>query len=79
MTHVFHLMTHSRNTMAYASPRSSAHGLHLRGSFRRPFGATMILPGRIMEQLGSHQHLAVDVDLCVDDLCLVLTSDAQRF
>lgn len=48
---------------------------------RRRFDATMILArGRIVDYLGTHQHLAVDLDLAVeDDGSLVLTSDAQRF
>lgn len=33
-----------------------------------------------MDYLGTHQHLAVDLDLSVDDTgALILTSDAQRF
>ncbi|MFJ2977739.1 DUF4166 domain-containing protein [Curtobacterium sp. NPDC087082] len=45
------------------------------------FDATMVLvDGRVLDYLGSHQHLAVDLDLTVDDRGgLVLTSDAQRF
>lgn len=41
----------------------------------------MILSGgRVVDYLGTHQHLAVDLDLTVDDTgALVLTSDAQRF
>ena len=48
---------------------------------RRRFDATMILVGdRIVDYLGTHQHLAVDLDLAVDDHGgLRLTSDAQRF
>lgn len=51
------------------------------GKKRRRFDATMILAdGRIVDYLGTHQHLAVDLDLRVDDRGgLVLTSDAQRF
>ncbi|MFD1493679.1 MULTISPECIES: DUF4166 domain-containing protein [Microbacterium] len=51
------------------------------GAKRRRFDATMILDGdRIVDYLGTHQHLAVDLDLRVDDRGgLVLTSDAQRF
>ncbi len=50
-------------------------------SKRRRFDATMILDdGRIVDYLGTHQHLAVDLDLQVDDRGgLVLHSDAQRF
>lgn len=45
------------------------------------FDATMILDdGRIVDYLGTHQHLAVDLDLSVDDDgSLVLRSEAQRF
>jgi hypothetical protein len=50
---------------------------------RKPsrFDATMILSnGRILDYLGTHQHLAVDLDLRVeDDGSLRLTSNAQRF
>lgn len=52
---------------------------------RRParFDATMVLdPGRgvIVDYLGTHQHLAVDLDLDVDERGgLVLRSGAQRF
>jgi len=50
---------------------------------RRPsrFDATMILSnGRVLDYLGTHQHLAVDLDLEVnDDGSLRLTSNAQRF
>ena len=51
------------------------------GRRRRRFDATMILVGdRIVDYLGTHQHLAVDLDLAVDeDGALLLTSDAQRF
>lgn len=47
----------------------------------RRFDATMILDeGRVVDYLGTHQHLAVDLDLRVDDRGgLVLTSHAQRF
>jgi hypothetical protein len=45
------------------------------------FDATMILSeGRVLDYLGTHQHLAVDLDLRVeDDGSLHLTSGAQRF
>ncbi|MFF1877418.1 DUF4166 domain-containing protein [Leifsonia sp. NPDC058230] len=45
------------------------------------FDATMILnDGRVLDYLGTHQHLAVDLDLTVgDDGSLHLTSDEQRF
>ncbi|WP_308291801.1 DUF4166 domain-containing protein [Microbacterium jejuense] len=48
---------------------------------RRRFDATMVLAqGRIVDYLGTHQHLAVDLDLSADaDGGLVLRSDAQRF
>ncbi|GAA4046516.1 DUF4166 domain-containing protein [Agromyces indicus] len=51
------------------------------GGRRRRFDATMILVGeRIVDYLGTHQHLAVDLDLTVgEDGGLLLTSDAQRF
>lgn len=47
------------------------------------FDATMIYSessGRVIDYLGTHQHLAVDLDLSVgDDGSLLLRSDAQRF
>jgi len=45
------------------------------------FDATMILSdGRVLDYLGTHQHLAVDLDLTVeDDGSLHLTSNTQRF
>ena len=48
---------------------------------RRRFDATMVLDGdRIVDYLGTHQHLAVDLELAVDgEGALLLTSDAQRF
>ena len=50
---------------------------------RKPsrFDATMVLSdGRVLDYLGTHQHLAVDLDLSVaDDGSLRLTSAAQRF
>lgn len=51
------------------------------GRHRRRFDATMIAhEGRVVDYLGTHQHLAVDLELSVDqDGGLVLTSDAQRF
>ena len=51
------------------------------GAKRRRFDATMILDdGRIVDYLGTHQHLAVDLDLRVDNRGgLILTSRAQRF
>ncbi|SED68967.1 DUF4166 domain-containing protein [Ruania alba] len=51
------------------------------GGRQRRFDATMILAdGGIVDYLGTHQHLAVDLELHADDRGgLVLTSDAQRF
>jgi hypothetical protein len=55
------------------------------GAGPRPhrFDATMIYSeqaGRVIDYLGTHQHLAVDLDLAVgDDGSLLLRSDAQRF
>lgn len=50
---------------------------------RKPsrFDATMILSsGRVLDYLGTHQHLAVDLALTVaDDGSLILVSEAQRF
>jgi hypothetical protein len=50
---------------------------------RRPsrFDATMIVDnGRLIDYLGTHQHLAVDLDLRVtSDGSLLLTTHAQRF
>jgi hypothetical protein len=50
---------------------------------RQRFDATMIFSetrGRVVDYLGTHQHLAVDLDLAVDpDGSLHLRSDAQRF
>ncbi|MET0304464.1 MAG: DUF4166 domain-containing protein [Microbacteriaceae bacterium] len=50
---------------------------------QRRFDATRIAAatdGHIVDYLGTHQHLAVDLDLHADaDGALVLTSDAQRF
>lgn len=45
------------------------------------FDATMILAdGKVLDYLGTHQHLAVDLDLTVEeDGSLRLRSDAQRF
>lgn len=49
----------------------------------RRFDATMILAasgGRIVDYLGTHQHLAVDLELTAEpDGSLLLRSDAQRF
>jgi hypothetical protein len=51
------------------------------GRHVRRFDATMILHrGGVVDYLGTHQHLAVDLDLRVNGRGgLVLTSDAQRF
>jgi hypothetical protein len=45
------------------------------------FDATMVLSdGKVLDYLGTHQHLAVDLDLSVEpDGSLRLRSDAQRF
>lgn len=55
----------------------------MRPGRRRRFDATMIFSerrGRIVDYLGTHQHLAVDLDLEVtDDGGLRLSSGAQRF
>lgn len=57
--------------------------MEVRPGRRRRFDATMIYSdrrGRIVDYLGTHQHLAVDLDLAVtDDGGLRLTSGAQRF
>ncbi len=47
----------------------------------RRFDATMVLhEGRVIDYLGTHQHLAVDLDLRVlDDGSLHLTTHGQRF
>lgn len=51
----------------------------IRGRSRR-FDATMVLDDdRVVDYLGTHQHLAVDLDLRAEDGALLLTSDAQRF
>lgn len=53
----------------------------LKGRTRR-FDATMVSArdGGVIDYLGTHQHLAVDLDLTVeDDGSLLLRSDAQRF
>ena len=51
------------------------------GGRDRRFDATMVSDGiRIVDYLGTHQHLAVDLDLTAEpDGSLVLRSDAQRF
>lgn len=48
---------------------------------RRRFDATMVRAGdTVVDYLGTHQHLAVDLDLRADDQGgLILTSGAQRF
>lgn len=57
--------------------------MHMRNGRRRRFDATMIYSSihkRIVDYLGTHQHLAVDIDLSVtEDEGLRLTSGAQRF
>ncbi|MDQ4214532.1 DUF4166 domain-containing protein [Microbacterium sp. ASV81] len=60
-----------------------ARTMHVRQGRRRRFDATMIYSearGRIVDYLGTHQHLAVELDLSVsDDGALQLVSGAQRF
>lgn len=55
----------------------------LAGSRRGRFDATMVHSrsrGRIVDYLGTHQHLAVDIDVSVDQHgALVIRSGAQRF
>lgn len=60
---------------SYEVPRRRLGGRPVR------FDATMVLDdGKVLDYLGTHQHLAVDLDLRVDDRGgLVLRSDAQRF
>ena len=57
--------------------------LQLRPGKPRRFDATMVFSGQrgtVVDYLGTHQHLAVDLDLRVDEHGgLLLTSDAQRF
>ena len=57
--------------------------MEMRRGRRRRFDATMIYSGdrgRIVDYLGTHQHLAVDLDLAVTEGGgLRLTSGAQRF
>lgn len=57
--------------------------MHIRNGRRRRFDATMIyspIQERVIDYLGTHQHLAVDLDLSVtDDGGLRLRSGAQRF
>lgn len=57
--------------------------MEIRPGLRRRFDATMVYSdsrGRIVDYLGTHQHLAVDLDLAVtDDGGLRLTSGSQRF
>lgn len=66
---------HGRETVTFVRTYTTRPGRTAR------FDATMVLiGGRVLDYLGSHQHLAVDLDLVVDDRGgLVLTSDAQRF
>lgn len=57
--------------------------MDVRPGRRRRFDATMIYSDarrRVVDYLGTHQHLAVDLDLEVtDEGALLLTSGAQRF
>ena len=64
-----------RETVAFVRTYTTKPGRTAR------FDATMVLAGgRVLDYLGTHQHLAVDLDLAVDERGgLVLTSDAQRF
>jgi hypothetical protein len=66
---------HGRETVTFVRTYTTKPGRTAR------FDATMVLvDGRVLDYLGSHQHLAVDLDLAVNDRGgLVLTSDAQRF
>jgi hypothetical protein len=66
---------HGRETVTFVRTYTTKPGRTAR------FDATMVLvDGRVLDYLGSHQHLAVDLDLAVDDRGgLVLISDAQRF
>jgi hypothetical protein len=66
---------HGRETVTFVRTYTTRPGREAR------FDATMLLvDGRVLDYLGSHQHLAVDLDLAVDERGgLVLTSDAQRF
>jgi hypothetical protein len=66
---------HGRETVTFVRTYTTKPGRTAR------FDATMLLvDGRVLDYLGSRQHLAVDLDLAVDDRGgLVLTSDAQRF
>ncbi|OII38033.1 hypothetical protein BIU98_15185 [Curtobacterium sp. MMLR14_010] len=66
---------HGRETVTFVRTYTTRPGREAR------FDATMVLvDGRVLDYLGSHQHLAVDLDLAVDERGgLVLTSDAQRF
>ncbi|UXN23374.1 DUF4166 domain-containing protein [Curtobacterium flaccumfaciens] len=66
---------HGRETVTFVRTYTTRPGRTAR------FDATMVLVGgRVLDYLGSHQHLAVDLDLVVDDRGgLVLISDAQRF
>ena len=65
---------HGRETITFVRE------YHIR---RRPsrFDATMIINnGRLIDYLGTHQHLAVDLDLhATDDGALMLTTRGQRF
>ena len=60
-----------------------ARTMNVRPGRRRRFDATMIYSearGRVVDYLGTHQHLAVELDLSVtDDGGLCLVSGAQRF
>ena len=67
-----------RETVTFVRPFDYPHHPERPGRF----DATMILgaTGRVVDYLGTHQHLAVDLDLAVEeDGSLHLRSDAQRF
>lgn len=68
--------SHGRETVTFVRTFELPHG-------RRRFDATMIyseLRGGVVDYLGTHQHLAADVELSVDDAGgLRLRTGAQRF
>ena len=69
--------SHGRETVTFVRT------MHIRRGRRRRFDATMIYSptqNKIVDYLGTHQHLAVDLDLSVtEDGGLRLKSGAQRF
>lgn len=68
---------HGRETVTFVRT------MHVRAGRRRRFDATMVYSerrGRVVDYLGTHQHLAVDLDLSVTDRGgLRLVSGEQRF